>query len=448
MITRIEAYRYRCFQRLDLALDRFQVFVGPNGAGKTTLLDIPIVLGEMLAARSIERAFFKETPTHSRARADYAGDLIYKRAGENFVLVVEAKLPETIVSELLEKQAARLSPRSVEKLRASPQLWLTRIRYEVEFELFNEALQIGQEYLLLLSENATRRQDSGGLIGERLPASSRSIVPIISRPRGGKVTFRPEAEARVPRNQYGFPPTEPAFANVFADRSRYAASLWLRDLLTTEACAYQPSFAVLRNPQPRIQQPSVVRDASTLAWLAEQLQKPAEAEKEAKGKKGSRSRAFERWERLARLALPGLVCIEPVVRKDDKQAYLRLHYRNGAQVPSSGVSDGTLTILALTILSYLPVTPALLTYEEPENGVHPKGLEILLKALQSVYHSQVFVSTHSPLVLAQCQPSQIICLSLDEQGAATALRGDQHPALIEWKESVNLGTLFASGVLG
>ena len=449
MITRIEAYRYRCFQRLDLALDRFQVFVGPNGAGKTTLLDIPIVLGEMLAARSIEKAFFKETPTHPRARADYAGDLIYKRAGNNFVLVVEAKLPEKHVVALLQKQVMRLSARSVEKLRNSPQKWFTHIRYEIEFELFNEALQIGQENLLLLTDSAiAKRGDTGGLIGETLSASSRDIVPIISRPRGGKVSFRPEAEARGPRNEYGFPVTEPAFANVFADRSRYGASLWLRELLTSEACAYQPSFAVLRTPQPRIQQPAVVRDASTLAWLAEQLEKPTEAEKQSKRAKHSRSRAFERWERLACLALPGLVRIEPVVRKDDKQAYLRLHYRNGAQVPASGLSDGTLTILALTILSFLPVTPAFLTYEEPENGVHPKGIEILLEALQSVHQSQVFVSSHSPLVLAQCQPTQIVCLSLDAEGAATAVRGDQHPALVEWKESINLGTLLASGVLG
>lgn len=449
MITRIEAYRYRCFQRLNLALDRFQVFVGPNGAGKTTLLDIPIVLGEMLSTRSVEKAFFKDTPTHPRARADYAGDLIYKRAGNNFVLVVEAKLPEKIVVELLEKQVMRLSAKSVEKLRNSPKKWFTHIRYEIEFELFNEALQIGQEYLLLLTQGAIEeKDDAGGLIGESLSASSRSIVPILNRPRGGKVTFRPEAEARGPRNEYGFPVTEPAFANVFADRSRYGASLWLRELLTTGACAYQPSFAVLRTPQPRIQQPSVVRDASTLAWLADQLEKPTEAEKETKGKKISRSRAFERWERLACLALPGLVRIEPVVRKDDKQAYLRLHYRNGAEVPASGLSDGTLTILALTILPFLPATPAFLTYEEPENGVHPKGIEILLEALQTVHHSQVFVSSHSPLVLAKCQPSQIVCLSLDAEGAATAVRGDQHPALVEWKESINLGTLLASGVLG
>ena len=48
----------------------------------------------------------------------------------------------------------------------------------------------------------------------------------------------------------------------------------------------------------------------------------------------------------------------------------------------------------------------------------------------------------------QCEPTQIVCLSLDAEGAATAVRGDQHPALVEWKESINLGTLLASGVLG
>ena len=185
-----------------------------------------------------------------------------------------------------------------------------------------------------------------------------------------------------------------------------------------------------------------------MAWLAKDLEKPTDVEQTKSKGKLSRSRAFERWERLARLALPGLVRIEPFVRDDDKHAYLRLYYRNGAVVPSSGLSDGTLTILALTILSFLPSTPALLTYEEPENGVHPKGIEILLEALQTVHGSQVFVSSHSPLVLAQCQPSQIVCMSLDTKGAATAVRGDQHPALTEWKETVNLGTLLAAGVLG
>ena len=382
MITRIEAFRYRCFERLSVSLDRFQVFVGPNGSGKTTLLDIPIALGEMLSSRSIETAFLRPTATHTQARADSGSDLIYKRASQSFVLIVEASLPESIVSGLLEKQTERRQPRAVEALRKARKRWLSRVRYEIEIELFDEAIQIAQEYLLLLSEGAdTQTTGPSGLIGEWLSERSSKIIPVILRPRGGKVRFYPEAETRGERNEYSFPPTEPAFSNLFADRRRYGAGLWLRDLLTTEACAYQPNIAMLRAPQPRVQRPAVVRDASTLPWLAYSLKQAAdEPISTPEDTPAKVRRAFGSWERLARLALQGLIRIEPIVREDDKHAYLKLHYRNGAAVSASGLSDGTLTLLAVTILPFLSATPALMTYEEPENGVHPKGIEILLQA--------------------------------------------------------------------
>ena len=38
MITRIEATRYRCFEKLDVELGDFRVLVGANGSGKTTLI--------------------------------------------------------------------------------------------------------------------------------------------------------------------------------------------------------------------------------------------------------------------------------------------------------------------------------------------------------------------------------------------------------------------------
>ena len=182
MITRIEAISYRCFERLALSLEQFQVFVGPNGSGKTTLLDIPIVLGEMLSSRSIETAFFRNTPTHPRPRADFAGDLIYKRSGQSFALAVEARIPQAIASSILEKQASRLQPRAVEALRAASQRWLTRIRYEIEFEVFNDALQIAQEHLLLLAEGLDASKIAPrGLIGEWLSGRSRASRPMSRR---------------------------------------------------------------------------------------------------------------------------------------------------------------------------------------------------------------------------------------------------------------------------
>ncbi len=48
MITRLEATRYRCFERLGIDLSDFQVIVGANGSGKTTLLDLPVLFGDLL----------------------------------------------------------------------------------------------------------------------------------------------------------------------------------------------------------------------------------------------------------------------------------------------------------------------------------------------------------------------------------------------------------------
>jgi predicted ATPase len=56
VITRLEAYGYRCFPALSVDLDRYHVLAGANGAGKTTLLDIPVLLGDMLRQQNLRSA--------------------------------------------------------------------------------------------------------------------------------------------------------------------------------------------------------------------------------------------------------------------------------------------------------------------------------------------------------------------------------------------------------
>ncbi len=53
MITRLEATRYRCFERLGIDVGDFRVLVGANGSGKTSLLDLPGLLGDLLDAKSV-----------------------------------------------------------------------------------------------------------------------------------------------------------------------------------------------------------------------------------------------------------------------------------------------------------------------------------------------------------------------------------------------------------
>jgi hypothetical protein len=65
------------------------------------------------------------------------------------------------------------------------------------------------------------------------------------------------------------------------------------------------------------------------------------------------------------------------------------------------VSEGTLRVLALCALAVNPWGGSLLAFEEPENGVHPRRLELIVQLLTSLaidQGRQIIVTTHSPLL--------------------------------------------------
>ena len=105
-------------------------------------------------------------------------------------------------------------------------------------------------------------------------------------------------------------------------------------------------------------------------------------------------------------------------------------------------------MLALTILAYAPTSPGTILIEEPENGIHPQAVETVIQSLQSVYGSQVFLATHSPLVLSLIKSDQLLCFGKAASGAVDVVRGTEHPQLRQWKAALHLGDLLALGVLG
>jgi predicted ATPase len=112
------------------------------------------------------------------------------------------------------------------------------------------------------------------------------------------------------------------------------------------------------------------------------------------------------------------------------------------------VSDGTLRLLALTVLAYIPHLEGIYLVEEPENGIHPRAVETILQSLTSVYGAQVLLATHSPVILSLLQPEQVLCFARLPEGDTDLVRGSEHPVLNQWKRDTDLGTLLASGVLG
>jgi energy-coupling factor transporter ATP-binding protein EcfA2 len=130
VISRIEAYRYRCFSKLAVELGAYNVLAGANGSGKTTLLDIPVLLGDLLTERVCSAAFLESQPSRGSPRAHTLTELIHQDRGDDFVLVVEARLPQDVVHALVDTAAP--------STKADATLWLNSLRYEVRFQVFNQ----------------------------------------------------------------------------------------------------------------------------------------------------------------------------------------------------------------------------------------------------------------------------------------------------------------------
>ena len=85
-------------------------------------------------------------------------------------------------------------------------------------------------------------------------------------------------------------------------------------------------------------------------------------------------RQFAAVEKALHAVMPNIDGIEVDVN-DLGEAELRLR-ENGVAVPARVLSEGTLRVLGLLALSGIGEGPALVGFEEPENGVHPRAYRV------------------------------------------------------------------------
>jgi predicted ATP-dependent endonuclease of OLD family len=441
MITRIEAYRYRCFQKLALDVGPYQVLVGKNGAGKSTLLDLPVLLGEILSTRSLNLAFFEPTPSHPRPRADVPEELIYDHKDNWFSLAVEIQIPELISDTIHRNRVEIASKKQRTALERNEGRKYGKLRYELGLHIINDALEISQEHLFLLPNDAALLGgERNGLWGEFIEEDElETIRVLIERDSSGVAKLRGENKRSDKKGDLAdsirVPENTPALAGMPLDIRQYAATQWLVNHLTQGSQMYMPNLEKMRCAAlPPGQNWRVRGDASTLAWsiMATRQQAPEE---------------FEEWIDRLKDILPLLSDVDAKRREDDGLAYFRVSYGANRTVNASGLSDGTLSILAHTILPYLDNTAPLMTVEEPENGIHPKAIEEVLESLGSIPKSQVWVTTHSPIAVAATSLEYLLCLEQTRTEGVVVTLGTKHPRLAHWKGTPSLATLQTAGIL-
>jgi predicted ATPase len=115
--------------------------------------------------------------------------------------------------------------------------------------------------------------------------------------------------------------------------------------------------------------------------------------------------------------------------------------------PAEALSDGTLRFICLATLLLQPRPPALLVLDEPELGLHPFAISILVEMLRSAaVRSQVLAATQSVTLLDHMELEELVVTERVE--GATQLRRPDREELAVWLDDYSLGDLWLKNLLG
>lgn len=420
MIVSLEVRNFRALRKVEAPLRRFQVLVGPNASGKSTFFDALAFIRDIMLV-GLEAAVFGNMRFGVPLRASDPMDLTWQRSGEIIEIAIVAEIPQEKLSEGSDFRF---------------------LRYELSVDT-KEALRFANETLWLCPEDPTQ----GAKTAQRRlfpmePLDLKSIThtskpkgwrQVVSKTEAGNDYFK--AENTNWNNMFRFGPSKSALANLPEDTERFPITIWFKRLLMEETYVLALNAQAMRLPAPAGSPTMLLPDGSNLAWAVHDLELHDETR-------------LSDWIAHIRTSLRDVRAIRTRERPEDRARYLEVEYESGLRAPSWLLSDGTLRMLALTSLAYARSAPGTILIEEPENGIHPQAIETIIQSLQSVYDAQVFLATHSSIVLSLLNNEELLCFSKAPSGAVDIVAGDEHPQLKAWQAAVHLGDLLATGVLG
>lgn len=133
----------------------------------------------------------------------------------------------------------------------------------------------------------------------------------------------------------------------------------------------------------------------------------------------------------------------------DQRVQLRVRWRTlRTEQSAADLSDGTLRFLLLLAIFANPDPPALISYDEPETGLHPSMLPIVAEhAADAAGRTQLILTTHSAQLLdafTTTAPTTTVTKWEDGETRLSVIDGDE---LARWLRDYSLGALFRSGEL-
>ncbi len=344
MLNRLTVRNFKSLVDVTVEFPRVAVLFGPNAAGKSNLLDAVAALSWIGNARTLSDVLDEPLPVRGHAFEAFA-------------------FPVGGLPELLQQPRARFS------LEADVAVGAERYRYRIEpgIEMKSGRLSVTDEYLVRLGR--------GG------------------KPSGVAAIEQVDSKLRVRRKgRPAHPREEPVGMNhsILSDRSLAGDQYHWLEAVRNELGNWRTHYL---DPGLAMRAPRAPADVLDIGWHGEYIG-PFLYKLQA-----TEPKRFEAVARALRSIVPSVESL--AVQLDERRGALDIVIRQGGVEYSSRIiSEGTLRVLALCAIAVNPWGGSLLALEEPENGVHPRRLDLiaqLLLSLASEGKRQIIVTTHSPL---------------------------------------------------
>lgn len=395
MIRRLRIKGYKSLYDVDLgSLTRLVILYGPNASGKSNFLDALDLLGYLAREDTLTAAFQKHRgnrlgrPIPIRWFFHGTDDTNEQPQQMTFSLDIDLHDPirEGLNTELKAREESERLERSYTRVTRS------RLRYELtlEYRHKDRSLEVTSESLLPLNQQGEVRAAEVPYIRFESVASRASV----------------KLERQAHPRYFSFPRQRTLLSEIGDLVNHPHVVAVAHELTSTRVYYVEPTRMRGEVSDIRAEDPGPHGEAlaSFYYWLEQNH--PVRFQN-----------LLHNLERL----VPGLESIDV---REGGEGFLELSVREAGRgrFHAAMVSEGTLRLLCMLGIAAAPRPPAIVGYEEPENGVNPARLAEIRKIFEQAAvrpgGAQFFLTTHSAELLDLFDGTEDVRFLRCERGAA------------------------------